>query len=114
MIEVVKDSDYCVLVTESTPYGLNDLVLAVNVLKTFNIPFGVIINKYDESFQDDMEYLIANDVDVLMTIPFNRGIAEAYSEGRILIEYDNFAKSKFKELFKKIGSIVKLNGVEIA
>ena len=47
VIEAVKGSDYCILVTEPTPFGLNDLILAIEVLKKLDIPFGVVINRAD-------------------------------------------------------------------
>ncbi len=113
MIEVAKNSDYCVLVTESTPYGLHDLVQSVDVLKALRIPFGVVINKFEDAFKDIVDYLEANDIDLLMTIPFDRKIAEAYSSGKIPAIFNNEERNKFEELFKRICSKVKTTGAEV-
>ncbi|MFZ6017722.1 MAG: P-loop NTPase [Nitrospirota bacterium] len=47
VIASVKGSDFCILVTEPTPFGLNDLVLAVEVLEKLQIPHGVVVNRSD-------------------------------------------------------------------
>ncbi len=57
VIEAVKGSDFCVLVTEPTPFGLNDLILAVEVLEKLEIPFGVVINRSDIGDNKVEEYL---------------------------------------------------------
>jgi len=83
MFEAVKNSDYCILVTESSPFGLNDLKLAVNVLKEMNIPFGIIINKYDVTFTQIEQYINENHFNLLSKIPFQMKIAECYSKGEL-------------------------------
>jgi len=45
VIESLSKSDFCILVTEPTPFGLNDLILAVEVLRKLQIPFGVVVNR---------------------------------------------------------------------
>jgi MinD superfamily P-loop ATPase len=106
MIEAVKKSDFCILVTEPTPFGFNDLLLAVEVLKQLKIPFGVIINRADIGDKKVEEYCQKENVPVLMRIPFNREIAMAYSKGepmiRVLPEY----KKDFQICFDKIGSYI--------
>lgn len=102
MVETVKDSDYCVLVTESTPFGLNDLKLAINVLEEINIPFGIVINKYDPSFYEMENYLSVKGFDVLLKIPFDRRYAESYSEGILPLKKYPGLKKDFYELYKMI------------
>lgn len=107
MIEAVEGSDYCLLVTEPTPFGLNDLKLAVQVIEKMKIPFGVIINQSD--IGDDMvkQYCIKNKIDVLMEIPYSRKIAEAYSRGEVLVKTLLEYQEKFKELYNKIKDRIK-------
>ena len=102
MVETVKDSDYCILVTESTPFGLNDLKLAVDVVKSVNTPFGVVINKYDETFEELENYLTENHIEVLLKIPFDRKIAESYSNGILPVNSSKDIKRKFIQLSKLI------------
>ncbi len=101
MVETVKDSDFCILVTESTPFGLNDLTLAVEVIKNLNIPFGVVINKYDSNYKELEDYLNSNNINTLLKIPFDKNIAELYSKGSLLIENNNY-KELFVTLFSAI------------
>jgi MinD superfamily P-loop ATPase len=102
MVETVKDSDYCILVTESTPFGLNDLRLAIDVLKSISVPFGVVINKYDSSFEEMESFLDGNNIEILLKIPFDRNYAESYSKGNLpMHDYPNLQKD-FSILYKKV------------
>lgn len=68
MINAVKDSDYCILVTEPTPFGLNDLTLAVEVLRKLNISFGVVINRFDLGNQELENYCNRENIRILARI----------------------------------------------
>lgn len=102
MFEAVKDSDYCVLVTESTPFGFNDLKLAINVLRQINIPYGIVINKYDENFVQLEEYIHDKKLNLLLKIPFRMDIAESYSKGELLTETIKDYRIMMIELLEKI------------
>ncbi len=107
VVEAVKGSDFCLLVTEPTPFGLNDLRLAVEILKKLNIPFGVIINRADEGDKKVHNYCERENIPILMTIPMDRNIAVAYSKGKTIIEVQPAYKQKFLELFKKVENLKK-------
>ncbi|HAX60955.1 MAG TPA: (4Fe-4S)-binding protein [Elusimicrobia bacterium] len=102
VIESIKGSDYCILVTEPTPFGLNDLILAVEVLRKLKIPFGVAINRSDIGDEEVDKYCHKENIPILMKIPFDRKIAEAYSKGIPLVENLPEYKRHFQELFTKI------------
>ena len=102
MLESVKDSDFCVLVTESTPFGFNDLKLAINVLRQINIPYGIVINKYDKNFPMLDEYIHNNKLNLLLKIPFRMDIAENYSKGELLTETIKDYRIMMIELLEKI------------
>jgi MinD superfamily P-loop ATPase len=102
VVETVHDTDYCILVTEATPFGLHDLKLAVEMLKNMDIPHGVIINKYDLG-NDQVENFCQNaGIPVLLRIPFDRKIAECYSRGELLIDAKPEYKYLLSEVLKKI------------
>lgn len=103
VIAAVNGSDFCVLVTEPTPFGLNDLVLAVEVLKKLNIPFGVVINRSDIGDDKVDGFCRDNEIPVLMRIPFDREIAHLYSRGIPLCGARPDYREKFKGLFNMIG-----------
>lgn len=99
-IEAIKGSDFCILVTEPTPFGLYDLTLAVEVLRKLKIPFGVVINRFGLGDNKVDDYCAKENVPILMHIPFKKEIAMAYSKGIPLVEeYPDF-KEKFNKLFE--------------
>ena len=102
VINALEGSDYCLLVTEPTPFGLNDLVLAVEVLKVMGIPHGLVINRCDIGDDRVESYAKQNGIPVLMRIPFDRTIAELYSRGINIVEKDGDYAEKFRALFKDI------------
>ncbi|MBU0744356.1 MAG: ATP-binding protein [Gammaproteobacteria bacterium] len=99
MVNSVNDADYCILVTEPTPFGLNDLIIAIEVLRKLKIPFGVVINRSDIGDNKVEEYCQNQEIEILMMIPFSRRIAEGYSRGEPLIESFLEYREKFKNLF---------------
>jgi len=98
----VKGSDFCILVTEPTPFGLNDLILAVEVLRKLGIPFGVVINRSDLGDEKTDEYCKDQNIPILMRIPFKKEIASAYSKGIPIVEAFPEYKDSFKALFTTI------------
>jgi MinD superfamily P-loop ATPase len=107
VIATVKGSDFCILVTEPTPFGLHDLTLAVEVLRKMNIPFGVIINRAGIGDERVDQYCHQESIPILMHIPYDRKIAEAYSEGIPFIKVQPEYKYEFQELFNVITQTVK-------
>jgi MinD superfamily P-loop ATPase len=102
VIASVKGSDFCILVTEPTPFGLNDLILAVEVLEKLQIPFGVVINRSDIGDDKVDLYCEEKDIPILMRIPFDKEIAFLYSRGIPLVKEKKEYKEKFKDMFNLI------------
>ena len=86
VITTVSDCDFVVLVAEPTPFGLNDLVLAVETMRQLGLPFGVVINRADVGDSRVTDYCDAEGIPVLLEIPDDRRIAQAYSRGELAIE----------------------------
>jgi MinD superfamily P-loop ATPase len=85
-IQTVAKSDYVILVTEPTPFGLSDLRQSIETLQEINIPCGVIINRAGLGDNKVKDYLEKTKIPLLMEIPFDRKIAEIYSKGKIVSE----------------------------
>jgi len=102
VIEAIKGSDFCLLVTEPTPFGLHDLRLTVETVRQLRIPLGVIINRAGLGDQKVQEYCRKEGIPILMTIPFDRKIAEAYSEGTPVVEVIPAYRQKLFEIFEMI------------
>jgi len=107
VVESVKGSDFSLLVTEPTPFGLNDLRLAVETLKKLGIPCGVVINRSDIGDSQVEEYCRKENIPILMTIPMDKNIAVAYSKGETIVATQPVYRGKFLELFRKILAINK-------
>lgn len=97
-----KDSDFCVLVTEPTPFGLNDLVLAVDMVKALNVPFGVVINRSGLGDKDVLTYCRRERIPVLLEIPFDRRYAACYARGGRLVEEFPELREAFRGLWRRI------------
>jgi MinD superfamily P-loop ATPase len=102
VIETIKGSDYCILVTEPTPFGLHDLKLVVEVVKHMNISFGVVINRDGIGNKSVEDYCKAEKIPILLKIPERKEIAHLYSKG-IVFTHNNFEWTEmFGLLFNKI------------
>ncbi|MFC2039346.1 4Fe-4S binding protein, partial [Chloroflexota bacterium] len=102
VVESVKGSDFCLLVTEPTPFGLNDLVLATEVVRKLDIPCGVVINRAGIGDNKVEEYCLKEGIPVLLTIPLDTQIAHNYSKGTTLVEGMPQWHGHFVELFDKV------------
>lgn len=107
VIAAIKDTDFVILVTEPTPFGLNDLLLAVDVTRKLGIPFGVVINRSGLGNKDTEKYCQKEDIPILMKIPFSREIAEIYSRGDSIVKSLPEYRERFRELFGEIKRISK-------
>jgi MinD superfamily P-loop ATPase len=107
MQEAVKNSDFCILVTEPTPFGFNDMKLTVAVLQQLEVPFGIVINKYDDNYSRLDEYIRYNMQNLLIKIPFRMDIAGSYSKGELTTEAIDDFRILMKDLSEKIGLIIK-------
>lgn len=108
VVESMRASDFCLLVTEPTPFGLHDLELAAGAARELRLPRGVLINRADGGDGDARvrEFCAGENMPVLMTIPFDRKIAEAYSRGETLLDLDPAWKDRFLGLFEAIRASV--------
>lgn len=106
VIAAMKNTDFVLLVTEPTPFGLHDLKLAVEVVKILGIPHGLVINCSDIGDSRVQEYAGQENLPILMEIPFDRRIAEAYSRGRPIVEEMPEWKEKFLKLYSQVEKLV--------
>jgi MinD superfamily P-loop ATPase len=101
-IETIRGTDFCLLVTEPTPFGLHDLKLAVEVVKHLNVNYGVIVNR-DGIGDDRVEtFCEANSIPLIMKIPHNEDIARLYSKGQPFVLEMPEWKDAFVHLHEKI------------
>lgn len=105
VVESIEGSDFCLLVTEPTPFGLNDLGLAFETVRKLDINCGVIINRSGDGDSKVEEYCEKENIPVMMKIPLDTEIARLYSQGATLVEGMPHWKENFINLYDKITEI---------
>lgn len=100
VIATLREVDYVVLVTEPTPFGLNDLKLAVAMVRELKVLFGVVVNRAGSGDGRVQDYCRDEGIAVLAEIPDDRRIAEAYSRGEVIVQ----ALPEYRMLFQELWS----------
>jgi MinD superfamily P-loop ATPase len=107
VIAAIRDTDLVLLVTEPTPFGLNDLALAVDMVRELKIPFGVIVNRMGSGDDRIHDYCGKENIPVLLEIPDDRRIAEAYSRGILMVDALPEYRNQFQSLISKAAEFEK-------
>ncbi len=107
VVQSIGGCDYCILVTEPTPFGLHDLKIAVELVKKMNIPFGIVINKATDEQRIIQDFCNENGIEVLLEISFSRRIAENYSKGILPVQDNPEWINRFQEVHAKVERGVK-------
>jgi len=103
VVETMRDADLVLMVTEPTPFGLHDLRLAVEVARDgMGLSVGVVVNRDGVGDRGVDEYCADEGIPILMRIPLDRRIAEAYSEGVPLIETLPAYRERFRGLYEQV------------
>ena len=102
MVETVRGSDFVVLVTEPTPFGLHDLALAVEVLREVGLPAGVVVNRDSGAYRELDAFCQAEHLPVMLRIPFERAIAETIARGGTLLEAHPDYAPRLREMMASI------------
>ncbi|MDN7013654.1 ATPase [Methanoculleus sp. FWC-SCC3] len=106
VIETLEGVDACILVTESTPFGLHDLRLAAEVVESTGIPAGVVINRSDGRDEETLEFCRERGLPILMTIPFSREIAAVQNRGGLICRDLPGWEERFADLFEAVVKVV--------
>lgn len=106
VVEAVRNSDFLLLVTEPTPFGLHDLKLAVQVARELDIPTGVIINRDGIGNAGVEDFCTVEGLPILMRIPYDRAIAEGTAQGQNLIDIYPGYRPLFQQMFFEMSRIV--------
>lgn len=102
ILGAVEKSDYAIVVTELSPFGLSDMKLVVKLLRDLKVPFGVVINKDDSKENLVESYCQKEGIEILEKIPFDREIAKNYSEGNIIADILPEYRKSFEKILKRV------------
>ena len=106
VIESVRGADYVLMVTEPTPFGLNDLKLAVEMVRELELRTGVVINRADVGDDGVTNYCRDEGLAVLLEIPDDRRVAEAYSRGELAVTACPELRDRFAGLYERVSKEV--------
>lgn len=101
-VATLRGADFAILVTEPTPFGLHDLKLAVETARALRLPFGVVVNRVGIGDDRVQRYCAEENIPLLLEIPNDRRIAEAYSEGRLIVDALPEYRAHFARLWQAI------------
>jgi MinD superfamily P-loop ATPase len=105
VMAAVRGCDVALLVTEPTPFGLNDLTLAVTAVRALGVPFGVVVNRAGCGDRGVQEYCAAEGIPILLEVPHERSIAEAYARGESLVAALPELRPRFASLLDVLQSM---------
>ncbi|MFC2079622.1 ATP-binding protein [Candidatus Bipolaricaulota bacterium] len=107
MIAALHEADVALLVTEPTPFGLHDLKAAVEVARTLDVPTAVVINRQGIGNDRVERYCDEENIPVVLTIPFDRAIAETYAVGTALVDVVPSWRERFIELAERLREVAR-------
>lgn len=108
MVEAISDADHVLLVTEPTPFGLNDLKLAVETAQKLGLSHSIIINRADSGDRSVRKFCDHNNIPVISEIPDDRRVAESYSKGEMIYRVLPEFKKYFEDIVERINDLSKM------
>jgi MinD superfamily P-loop ATPase len=109
-VAALRGADFALLVTESTPFGLNDLALTVGALEEMGIPMGIVINRDDGEPGVIDDYAASRGIPILQRLPFSRQAAAVCSRGGLLVEEVPEMRELFQSLYRSLVATVGRTG----
>jgi MinD superfamily P-loop ATPase len=107
VIESLQGADFVILVTEPTPFGLNDLRLAVGLMRKLKYPFAVVINRAGMGDDCVEKYLEKESIPLIASIPHTQEAATAYSKGELLIDAFPSFRESYQALWDRVTRLMK-------
>lgn len=114
VITTMEGADFVLLVTEPTPFGLNDLSLAIDTVREMGYRHAVVINRAEQGNTSAIDFCSAKGVPIIAELPDDRRIAEAYSRGIPLVSELKEYMPVFEDLYEKIVQAYKASSQEAA
>jgi MinD superfamily P-loop ATPase len=106
LVETVHGADFCLMVTEPTPFGLHDLQVATEVVKQLGVPLGVAVNFAGVGDRGVYRFCEREGLPVIMEIPYDRRIAELYSRGVPFTAEMTEWHGRFRELLETVEGMI--------
>lgn len=98
VMESIREADFCVLVAEPTLFGAHNLAMVYDLVKLFNKPFGVVLNKCLPGDNPSERFCSENKINILTEIPYDEKLGMLNSKGLVAVRESN----QYKKLFQKL------------
>ncbi|HRX14310.1 MAG TPA: ATPase, partial [Eubacteriales bacterium] len=105
--ESIADADFCLLVAEPTVFGAHNLSMAFELVKVFDKPCAVVLNKTTGEYNPSEDFCQQNCIEIFAKIPFDNELGEINSNGKIAVRENYSNKNLFYDLLAKIKEAVK-------
>ncbi|NBK99735.1 MAG: ATPase, partial [Erysipelotrichia bacterium] len=102
VMESIQDADYCILVAEPTIFGMHNLAMVYELVKLWDKPTGVVLNKCSEGYNPSEEFCEKNNIPIIGKIPFNHNLGKLMAKGNIAVDKDLDVRNKFTEIYQTI------------
>lgn len=89
VMESIKDADYCILVAEPTVFGVHNLNMVYDLVRLFNKPHGVVLNKCLDGENPAETFCTENSIPILGRIPFDNELGSLNSDAKIAARESN-------------------------
>ncbi|MDY0086498.1 MAG: ATP-binding protein [Bacteroidales bacterium] len=98
VVAAVGKADFVLLVTEPTPFGLNDLKLAVETMRQIDKAFAVVINRQGMGDDAVENWCKSENISIAARIPYDRQLAEQYAAAKLAWRENVALKKALEEL----------------
>lgn len=102
VMESIKDADYCILVAEPTLFGEHNLKMVFELVKLFNKPFGVVLNKCLDGDNPSEQFCLENNIKIIGRISFDKNLGTINSNAEIAVNKDERYRDLFSYLLKAV------------
>ncbi|MDP8213837.1 MAG: hypothetical protein RAO92_02250 [Candidatus Euphemobacter frigidus] len=106
-LEAVRGSEFCLMVTEPTPFGLEDLKGNKQLIDLLGIPAGVVINRSGGLYQEIGRWSAEAGLPILAEVPWDLEIARGAARGRTLQQIDQSWEERLRVLWGDIERLIK-------
>lgn len=102
VMDSIKDADYCIMVAEPTLFGVHNLNMVYELVKLFNKPHGVVLNKCIDGENPSERFCLEKNIKIIGKIPFDHELGTLNSKALILVRENN----KYRDMFSTLLQIV--------
>ena len=102
VMESIREADYCLLIAEPTLFGVHNLSMVYDLVKLFNKPFGVVLNKCLPEENPSEQFCVDHQVDILAKIPYDAELGRLNSKGHIVVRESRQYREFFRNLLEGI------------